>query len=139
MISISVHLVEFYLYPKDVLPKLQLFLDEKCQGFFRLPMPRLIHCAYDGTGLKDVFVLENLLANDYYNFTNEKCLNEEHMKSVLDCLSYLHGAGLAYKHFVGGREELQKEFPKLEVQLQLHDLISNKSIREHFRKNFRWV
>ena len=104
-------------------------------------MPKVHHAHYaGGVGDRDVFVLENLLEAEYYNFENEKCLNEEHMKvrgkndmkwgifgehmipfqketwiiiwkldkkvlfqSVLDCLSYLHGAGLAYKHSLGGR------------------------------------
>ena len=111
---------------RDVLPKLQTFLDEECKGFFRLPMPRLIHAHYDGTGEKDVFVLENLLSEGYYNFTNEKCLDESHMKAVLDCLSYLHGTGLAYKKKVGGTTAaLQEEFPGIEVQLQLDDLLQN--------------
>lgn len=122
---------------QSVLPKLQTFLDEKCEGFFRLPMPNIIYCYYDGKGIHDVFVLENLLEEGYYNFTNEKCINLEHMKAVLDCLSYLHGTGLAYKKTKGSQQELQEEFPKLEVQLQLHDLIENEKMREHFRKHFR--
>ncbi len=120
---------------KEVLPKLETFLDEMCKGFFRLPMPKVQHCYYDGKGDYDCFVLDNLLDEDYYNFSNEKCLNEDHMKAswrntnssssyvispvylkaVLDCLSYLHGTGLAYKHSTGGREVLLREFPRLEV------------------------
>ena len=82
---------------RESLPALDAFLTSKCKGFFRLPMPTLVHCHYDGRGSHDVFVLENLLAEDYYNFTNEKCLNVEHMEAVLDSLAYLHGTGLAYK------------------------------------------
>ena len=52
----------------------------QCEGFFRLPMPKVHHAHYDGSGDHDVFVLENLLDADYYNYENEKCLNEEHMK-----------------------------------------------------------
>ncbi len=45
-------------------------------------MPRVFHALYrGGTDCdRDVFVLENLLEAGYYNFENEKCLNEEHMK-----------------------------------------------------------
>ena len=45
-------------------------------------MPKVHHAHYAGGGDydRDVFVLENLLEADYYNFENEKCLNEEHMK-----------------------------------------------------------
>ena len=35
----SVNVRELVMF-RDVLPKLQAFLDEKCEGFFRLPMPR---------------------------------------------------------------------------------------------------
>ena len=53
----------------------------QCEGFFRLPMPKVHHAHYaGGVGDRDVFVLENLLEAEYYNFENEKCLNEEHMK-----------------------------------------------------------
>ncbi len=44
-----------------------------------------------------MFVLENLLADGYYNFSNECCLNREHLEAVLDSLAYLHGTGLAFR------------------------------------------
>jgi hypothetical protein len=81
----------------SVLPQLQVYLDKECTGFFRLPMPEVIHCYYDGKGTYDVFVLENLLAQDYENFDETKDFDEDHMKSVLECLAQLHGTGLAYK------------------------------------------
>lgn len=122
----------------DVLPKLQGFLDEKCEGFFQLPMPKCIHSYYDGRGIEDVFVMDNLLEEGYYNFTNEKCLNVEHMNAVLDSLCYLHGTGLAFKHSVGNDvKKMHQEFPNLDVQLQLDDLIERASLREHFRQHFR--
>ncbi len=34
--------------------------------------------------------------------------------------------------------DLQKEFPTLESQIQLKDLIENDSMRQHMRKNFRY-
>ncbi|CAM6053922.1 unnamed protein product [Sphagnum tenellum] len=122
---------------REVLPQLQSFLDEKCDGFFRLPMPKLVYCHYDGSGESDVFVLENLLEEGFYNFNGERCLNEPHMKAVLDCLAYLHGTGLAYKRHSGGLEGLQREFPQLDVQIQLHDLIDEAAMRRHFGRNFR--
>ncbi len=123
----------------DVLPRLQTFLDEHCEGFFRLPMPKAIHCHYDGRGEKDVFVLENLLEEGYYNFSGEKCLNVEHMNAVLDSLCYLHGTGLAFKRSSGDGsvQDMHKSFPNLDVQLQLDDLIRESPMREHFRKHFR--
>ena len=83
-------------------------------------------------------------------------------QSVLDCLSYLHGAGLAYKHSLGGRAsgaipidstlihsemdqhfsplaDLKAEFPALEEQIQLKDLIENDAMRLHLKKHFRYV
>ena len=87
------------------------------------------------------------------------------LQSVLDCLSYLHGAGLAYKHSLGGRAtgvisirsafsnslwngstfftaaDLKAEFPALEEQIQLKDLIENDndSMRLHLKKHLRYV
>ena len=33
-----------------VLPQMQEYLDTECEGFFRLPMPEVIYCYYDGKG-----------------------------------------------------------------------------------------
>ncbi|XP_059096049.1 uncharacterized protein LOC131890667 [Tigriopus californicus] len=122
---------------QDVLPKLQGFLDDHCQGFFRLPMPQLIHCQYDGRGEEDVFVMNNLLSEGYYNFNTSQCLDEDHMKAVLDGLSYLHGTGLAFKQSCGGLKATQSKLPGLEVQIQMYDLIGSSKMRDHFRKLFR--
>jgi hypothetical protein len=59
------------------------------------------------------------------------------MKSVLECLSQLHGTGFAYKKSSGGKKNLLEEFPKLEVQMQLKDLIETPEMRDHLRKHFR--
>ena len=61
----------------------------------------------------------------------------QHMKSVLECLSQLHGTGFAYKKSSGGKQKLQEEFPKVEVQIQLQDLIDTPDMRNHLRKYFR--
>ena len=123
-----------------VLPQMQEYLDTECEGFFRLPMPEVIYCYYDGKGeilksftfawiweleLKlivpnfflylgthDVFVLGNLLADEYANFDEKKDFDDDHLKSLLECLAQLHGTGLAYKHKVGGsHHQLKEEFP----------------------------
>ena len=49
----------------------QIYLDEKCDAFFRLPMPERLYCFYDGSGVNDVFVFENLLSEGFVNFRNE--------------------------------------------------------------------
>ena len=33
-----------------VLPQMQAYLDSECEGFFKLPMPDVHHCYYDGKG-----------------------------------------------------------------------------------------
>ncbi len=58
----------------------QSYLDENCDGFFRLPMPERLYCYYDGKGVNDVFVFENLLADSFVNFTNEDL--EEQVRSI---------------------------------------------------------
>ncbi len=75
--------------------------------FCRLPMPEVIHCYYDGKGSHDVFVLENLLAQEYENFDDTKDFDEDHMKSLLECLAQLHGTGLAYKVYLKSHVMLQ--------------------------------
>ena len=60
----SVNVRELVMFT-DVLPKLSTYLDEKCDGFFSLPMPERIHCYYDGKGVNDVFIFENLLADGF--------------------------------------------------------------------------
>ena len=46
----SVNVRELIMLTK-VLPQLQEYLDTECDGFFRLPMPEVVHCYYDGNGL----------------------------------------------------------------------------------------
>ena len=82
----------------------------RCDGFFKLPMPEIVHASYNAKGhtfrpaitkgdYEDVFVLENLLESGYENFDASSCLSESHMKAVLECLCQLHGTGMAYKVF----------------------------------------
>ena len=117
-----------------VLPQLQEYLDAECEGFFRLPMPEVHHCFYNGNGSHDVFMLGNLLAEEYENFDEKKDFDEDHLNSLLECLAQLHGTGLAYKKKAGN---LKSEFDGLEEQIQLNDILENNEIREFFRAHFR--
>ena len=46
--------------------------------------------------------------------------------------------GLAYKRKVGGsHHKLKEEFPGLEQQIQLDDVMENENIRQFFRQHFR--
>ena len=95
-------------------------------------MPEVIHASYDKKGytfnpkvvnpeLEDVFVLENLLESGFENYDGKTSLDESHMMAVLECLSQLHGTGMAYKLFSSledktelpngiGEQENDKEF-----------------------------
>lgn len=153
----------------DVLPKLQTFLDERCDGFFKLPMPEVVHVSYNKKGHEfqpsivdteyvDVFVLENLLESGFENYENKTSNDDSHMRAVLECLSQLHGTGIAYKLFSMSAEanldskksneldidiekrqinKLKEEFPVLEEQIQLKDLLDDKKMRTHTKKHFR--
>ena len=50
----SVNIRELIMLTK-VLPQLQDYLDAECQGFWRVPMPEVIHCYYDGKGMSPTF------------------------------------------------------------------------------------
>ena len=86
------------------------------------------------------FVLENLLESGFENYENGTSNDESHMRAVLECLSQLHGTGIAYKLFSVSAEsnidsqksneldidmekrqinKLKEEFPVLEEQIQL--------------------
>jgi len=125
----------------QVLPKLQTFLDEKCEGFFRLPMPEVLHVSYDPDQGDDsnVFIMENLTADSYLNYDGETCLDSDHMNSVLETLGQLHGTGLAYKKLVGNcqKDLLKTEFPGLEEQIQVKDLLDTPEKRSNLRKYYR--
>jgi hypothetical protein len=114
-------------------------------------MPEVIHASYNQKGHKfqpevidsqneDVFVLENLLETGFENYDNATSLDESHMMAVLECLSQLHGTGMAYKLFSVSEDsstnditsnaqnigidskrmsKLKEEFPVLEEQIQL--------------------
>ena len=54
------------------------------------------------------------------------------------CSLKLQFLGLAYKRKVGGsHEKLKEEFPGLEQQIQLNDVMENEKIQEFFRQHFR--
>ena len=82
--------LEFPEFLQKVLKhQLQTFLDDKCDAFFRLPMPERLYCFYDGAGLNDVFVFENLLADGFENFKNTDF--DEQVKARLDhWFKYVH-------------------------------------------------
>ena len=120
-------------------------------------MPEVIHASYNQKGHKfqpeiidsqyeDVFVLENLLETGFENYNNVTSLDESHMMAVLECLSQLHGTGMAYKLFsvsedsntndsstneqtigINSRRmsKLKEEFPVLEEQIQLRGIFYN--------------
>ena len=90
----------------------------RCDGFFKLPMPEVIHASYNKKGykfhpnvvnaeLEDVFVLENLLESGFENYDGKTSLDESHMNAVLECLTQLHGTGMAYKLFSTANDEAE--------------------------------
>ena len=114
-------------------------------------MPEVVHVSYNEKGHEfqpsiidteyaDVFVLENLLESGFENYENGTSNDDSHMRAVLECLSQLHGTGIAYKLFSVSAEtnidsqksnglelgmekrqinKLKEEFPELEEQIQL--------------------
>ena len=100
-------------------------------------MPEIIHVSYNEAD-DDVFVMENLLADSYVNYDGENSLDMDHMKSVLECLGQLHGTGIGLQEIVGNGEKnlLKQEFPELEEQIQLKDLLDNSEMRAHLRFAF---
>ena len=114
-------------------------------------MPEVVHVSYNEKGHEfqpsiidteyvDVFVLENLLESGFENYENGTSNDDSHMRAVLECLSQLHGTGIAYKLFSVSAEtnidsqksneldidmekrqinKLKEEFPVLEEQIQL--------------------
>ena len=110
----------------------------------------------------NVFIMENLTADSYLNYDGETCLDSDHMNSVLETLGQvrmqkkivfrfnlqdnwdseqsflikqLHGTGLAYKKLVGNcqRDLLKTEFPGLEEQIQVKDLLDTPEKRSNLR------
>ena len=118
-------------------------------------MPEVIHASYNQKGHKfqpeiinsqyeNVFVLENLLETGFENYNNVTSLDESHMMAVLECLSQLHGTGMAYKLYSVSEDsntndsssneqtmnsrrmsKLKEEFPVLEEQIQLKGIFYN--------------
>uniref|UniRef100_A0A0K2T6X4 CHK kinase-like domain-containing protein n=1 Tax=Lepeophtheirus salmonis TaxID=72036 RepID=A0A0K2T6X4_LEPSM len=135
---VSVNVRELVML-KEVLPKLQCFVDKNCIDIIQLPFPEVIHAYYDGKGISDVFVLGNLLSDGFENLNEKQDLNEEHLYSCLDCLSQLHGTGMSFKQTLGSgtRKDFLREFPKLEEQIQLQDLLDNDELKSYFRRCYK--
>ena len=98
----------------------------------RLPIPEIIYSNYTGDEVEDVFVLENLMAADFNSYKDGD-LQEETLKSCLECLAQLHGTGLAYKLHVGGSSKIMEKFPHMEEQAQLKVLKISKLIYTKFQ------
>ena len=97
------------------------------QGFGNLNLKILVPDFFLYEGTHDVFVLGNLLADEYANFDEKKDFDDDHLKSLLECLAQLHGTGLAYKHKVGGsHHQLKEEFPGSERSQNLITLSKHK-------------
>ena len=45
-------------------------------------------------------MLGNLLADEYQNFDDDKNFDEDHLKSLLECLAQLHGTGSTYLTYI---------------------------------------
>jgi len=119
----------------QVLPKLQHFIDENCTDILSLPIPEIIYSHYSGDEIHDAFILQNLTAEGFSPF-KEGDLKEENLKSCLECLAQLHGTGIAYKLFLGGKKELLEEFPDMQEQAQIRDVLDKRDTRKCVRRNY---
>ena len=107
----------------QVLPELQKFIETHCTDVLRLPIPEIIYSQYTDNSTTDVFILENLLAAGFEAYKDEDNLQEETLKSCLECLAQLHGTGLAYKLHVGGASKIMEKFPHMEEQAQIKVIV----------------
>ena len=64
-------------------------------------------------------MLEIIVLNTGFSPFKDGDLKEENLKSCLECLAQLHGTGIAYKLFLGGKKELLEEFPDMQEQAQI--------------------
>ena len=68
----------------------------------------------------------------------QKSFQPEFRSKKFPKITILAFLGLAYKRKVGGsHEKLKEEFPGLEQQIQLNDVMENEKIQEFFRQHFR--
>jgi len=119
----------------QVLPRLQYFIETNCTDILSLPIPEIIYSHYCGDEIHDAFILQNLVAEGFEPF-KEGDLSEENLKSCLECLAQLHGTGLAYKHSVGGIKQILEEFPDMQEQAQIKDVLDKRETRKCVRRNF---
>jgi len=119
----------------QVLPRMQNFIDANCTDILQLPIPEIIYSHYCGDEIHDAFILQNLVAEGFTPFKDGD-LNEVNLKSCLECLAQLHGTGLAYKLHVGGIKQIMKEFPEMEEQAQIKDVLDKRDTRKCIRRNY---
>jgi len=119
----------------QVLPKLQQFIDENCTDILSLPIPEIIYSHYSGDEIHDAFILQNLVAEGFSPFKDGD-LKEDNLKSCLECLAQLHGTGIAYKLSLGGKKELLAQFPDMQEQAQIRDVLDKRDTRKCVRRNY---
>merc|ERR1711892_298310 len=121
----------------NVLPELQKYLEETCDGFFCMGVPEVIYCYYSGDEVHDAFIIENLVETGFLTCTTKDLHvdnnGKDYLKSTLETLSQLHGTGLHFKKSLDGNKGVLDRFPKIEEQIQIKDILKNKESRTFLR------
>merc|ERR1711892_860325 len=124
----------------NVLPELQKYLEETCDGFFCMGVPEVIYCYYSGDEVHDAFIIENLVDSGFVTCTTKDLhvdnSGKDYIKSTLETLSQLHGTGLHFKKSLGGNKGVLEQFPKIEEQIQIKDILKNQENRKFLRTHF---
>merc|ERR1712106_447644 len=124
----------------NVLPELQKYLEETCDGFFCMGVPEVIYCYYSGDEVHDAFIIENLVETGFLTCTTKDLHvdnnGKDYLKSTLETLSQLHGTGLHFKKSLDGNKGVLDRFPKIEEQIQIKDILKNKESRTFLRQHF---
>merc|ERR1711892_637776 len=124
----------------NVLPELQKYLDENNDGFFCMGVPEVIYCYYSGDEVHDAFIIENLVDSGFVTCTTKDLhvdnSGKDYIKSTLETLSQLRGTGLHFKKSLGGNQGVLEQFPKIEEQIQIKDILKSQESRTFLRQHF---
>jgi len=107
---------ELVMY-NTIFPKLQEFLSERLyeDQDVDLPIPIIFASSFQGDGIHDFLVTENLRASNYFQVDNHTT-KVSYMAAAMTSLANIHGITFSFMKSLGGKQKLLELFPTIKEQ-----------------------
>ena len=83
-----------------------------------IPIPIIFSSSFQGDGIHDCLVTENLCAIKYFQ-VDKDTTKLAYMRAAMNSLANIHGITFSFMKSLGGKEQLLGEFPTIKEQVML--------------------